>query len=287
MTDSVSPDFDAIKRISPYNAEYWSARELARLLGYKEWRNFESAIKRAQTSCTQTGQNPADHFMAITRTIKLGSGAEREVSDFYLSRMAAYLIAENGDPRKPEIAAAQVYFAVAARENELRQLKEAQDERLRLRLRVADNNEALNEAAYGAGVLPGSFGTFHNAGYKAMYGGLNVADIKEHKGIGRKRICWTELGAPNSPPTIFGSPKPKSGCGRKELSGRRGRYTPTKRSATRCAKRLPTSAEKCPEDLPAEPTIRPLLAEQQRKRKKLEQAKKDEVQPDLWDQSSQ
>src|SRR5450759_5115512 len=97
-----SPDFESIKQISPYEAEYWSARDLAPLLGYSNWQNFQVAIRRGQTACEQVGQTVGDHFTGASKMIRAGKGARREVQDYYLSRFACYLIAQNGDPRKPE-----------------------------------------------------------------------------------------------------------------------------------------------------------------------------------------
>src|SRR5256885_2212036 len=113
--DTQSPDFESVKQISPYGVDYWSARQLAPLLGYARWENFEIAIKRAKTACEQVGQVAKDHFPDTTKMIQAGKGAQREVSDYSLSRFACYLIAQNGDPRKKEIAAAQAYFAIATR----------------------------------------------------------------------------------------------------------------------------------------------------------------------------
>ncbi|NWJ97311.1 MAG: hypothetical protein HXX20_16120 [Chloroflexi bacterium] len=104
-----TPDFDSIKQVSPYGVEYWSARDLSKLLGYTDWRNFEVAIKRSITSCEQVGQQPADHFVGSNKMIGLGKSAQREIKDYILSRFGSYLISQNGDPRKPEIAAAQAY----------------------------------------------------------------------------------------------------------------------------------------------------------------------------------
>ncbi len=122
--EAQSPDFESIKQISPYQAEYWSARDLAPLLGYNKWQNFEVAIQRAMTSCEQVGQNTPDHFTGVSKMVRLGSDAEREVRDYLLSRFACYLIAQNGDPRKKEIAEAQAYFAISTRKQELVQLLE-------------------------------------------------------------------------------------------------------------------------------------------------------------------
>jgi len=116
---SGSVSFEELKKTNEHSAEYWSARELQPLLGYSQWRRFEDAIKRAMVSCGQSGNNPDYHFAGAGNMIGTGKGAFREVSDFHLSRFACYLIAQNGDPRKPEIAAAQKYFAIQARRQEM------------------------------------------------------------------------------------------------------------------------------------------------------------------------
>ena len=109
-----SRSFEDLKSINEHGAEYWSARDLQTLLGYGQWRRFEEAIQRARLSCQQSGNVPENHFAGAGKMVILGSGSRREVADFYLSRFACYLIAQNGDPRKPEIALAQQYFAVQA-----------------------------------------------------------------------------------------------------------------------------------------------------------------------------
>lgn len=105
--EAQKPDFDSIKQVNVYGIEYWSARDLMPLLGYgKNWQNFESAVQRAMTACEESGQIVENHFNASIKMVSLGSGAEREVKDYLLSRLACYLVAMNGNSRKPEIAAA-------------------------------------------------------------------------------------------------------------------------------------------------------------------------------------
>src|SRR2546423_1787412 len=109
-----SPDFDSIKQENVYGVEFWSARDLMPLLGYrKNWRNFTNAIEKAKIACQENGHRIEDHFDAGIKMARLGSEAEREVDDYLLSRLACYLIAMNGNPRKAEVAAAQNYFAVS------------------------------------------------------------------------------------------------------------------------------------------------------------------------------
>ncbi|MBI5745865.1 MAG: hypothetical protein HZA13_02550 [Nitrospirae bacterium] len=114
-----SKSFEDLKKVNEYGAEYWSAREIQPLLGYTQWRRFEDAVKRAITSCKQSGNEPFHHFAGAGKPIEGGKGAVQTVNDYHLSRFACYLIAQNGDPRKPEIANAQKYFAIQARRQEI------------------------------------------------------------------------------------------------------------------------------------------------------------------------
>lgn len=205
MTDKTLPvcgdiSFEELKRINEHGAEYWSARDLQQLLGYSQWRRFEDAIKRAIISCRQSGNNPDYHFAGAGKMIEIGKGGGRNVEDYHLSRFACYLIAQNGDPRKPEIANAQKYFAVQARRQEMSQISAADRERLEIRKQTSEEFKALSGAAREAGVQDRMFGIFHDAGYKGLYNGLGNEAIKQRKGIPKKdnlmdRMDTTELAA--------------------------------------------------------------------------------------------
>ncbi|MDD5240940.1 MAG: DNA damage-inducible protein D [Sulfuricella sp.] len=192
--------FEDLKKTNDHEAEYWSARDLQSLLGYGQWRRFEDAVERAITSCEQSGNKPDHHFAGAGKMVELGSGSVREVEDYHLSRFACYLIAQNGDPRKPEIASAQKYFAVQARRQELTDQLMADRERLELRKQTSEEFKALSGAAQQAGVQNRMFGIFHDAGYKGLYGGLGGEEIKTRKGIPSRenlmdRMNATELAA--------------------------------------------------------------------------------------------
>lgn len=192
--------FEGLKQTNQHGAEYWSARDLQPMLGYSQWRRFEQAVERAITSCKQSGNDPDHHFAGAGKMVELGSGSTREVADYQLSRFACYLIAQNGDPRKPEIAQAQKYFAVQARRQEQSDQAAADMERLELRKQTAEEFKALSGAAQDAGVQSKMFGVFHDAGYKGLYGGLGRDTIKQRKAIPEKdnlldRMSATELAA--------------------------------------------------------------------------------------------
>jgi DNA-damage-inducible protein D len=192
--------FEDYKKLNEHGAEYWSARDLQPLLGYTQWRRFEDAIKRAITSCKQSGNEPSYHFASSGKMVELGSGGVREVVDYELSRFACYLIAQNGDPKKPEIAYAQKYFAIQARRQEISDAFLADIERLEIRKQTAEEFKALSGAARDAGVHDRMFGIFHDAGYKGLYGGLGRDAIKIRKSIPVKenlmdRMDTTELAA--------------------------------------------------------------------------------------------
>ena len=197
---SMHKNFEDIKKVDSNGYEYWEARELSPLLGYQKWEKFYDTIKRAIATCNSTGQMLGDHFRPVGKMIKIAKGtlkeAPRKIVDYHLSRFACYLIAQNGDPRKPEIAFAQTYFAVQTRRQELFQSLDEPGRRLYTRQEVISHNKQLFDTAKQAGV--DNFGKFNNAGYLGLYG-LTAEDVQQHKSIGKDSILdragSTELAA--------------------------------------------------------------------------------------------
>jgi len=192
--------FEELKQINQYGAEYWSARDLQLMLGYNHWRSFDNALAKAIVSCEKSGNEPGHHFARARKPIIGGKGAVQEVGDYHLSRFACYLIAQNGDPRKPQIANAQKYFAIQTRRQEVSDILAADMERLEMRKQASEDFRALSGAAREAGVQNKMFGVFHDAGYKGLYAGRGVEDVKKRKGIDRQenlmdRMNATELAA--------------------------------------------------------------------------------------------
>ncbi len=200
-----SLSFESLKKLNKHGVEYWRARDLQPYLGYSKWQRFENAIEKAMESCKRSGNNPKHHFTGAGKQIEFGKGSMQMVEDYHLSRFACYLIAQNGDPRKPEIAQAQKYFAIQTRRQELSDAEAADRERLEMREQASIEFKALSGAARNAGVQDKMFGLFHdaeyhNAGYRGLYGGLGVDAIKARKGIDPKeqlmdRMNTTELSA--------------------------------------------------------------------------------------------
>lgn len=167
--------------------EYWLARELQELLGYSDWRNFLNAINRAKESCETTGEAVSDHFVDVTKMVKIGSGAERKQDDFMLTRYACYLIAQNGDPKKEQIAFAQSYFAIQTRKQELLEERIQLMERLQAREKLAATETELSKNIYERGVDNSGFARIRSKGDWAMFGGYNTSDMKRKLGIKENR----------------------------------------------------------------------------------------------------
>lgn len=161
------PDFDSVKRTNILGQDYWSGRELMPLLGYTWWQNFEKVILEAMiaASDSESGLDVENLFSAVTKK----STGGRPQKDYFLSKRACYLIAQNGDPRKPEIAAAMNYFAFTAEIFDMVQARLAEQQRLQLRLKVAEGNAELSTTALSSGVQQKNMGIFHDAGYVGMY----------------------------------------------------------------------------------------------------------------------
>lgn len=189
--------FDDIKHIDECGNEYWEARELQKILDYKEWRKFEGVIKKAMNACENSDYIIFEHFVGSDKTISMPKGAGKKIKDYKLSRYACYLIAQNGDSRKTVIAMAQTYFAIQTRKQEIIEKEYSQltedEKRLYQRNLTKKGNYSLNKTAKNAGVK--NFDKFHNAGYKGLYNGETAADIAKRKGLRYREDILDNMGS--------------------------------------------------------------------------------------------
>ena len=196
--------FDSIKHIDEFGNEYWEARELQKVLEYKEWRNFKKSIDKAIVSCKISIYKVSDHFVEVNKMVKTGD-SYRKIEDYKLSRYACYLIVQNGDTKKEVIALGQTYFAVQTRKMELTELEYKElsedEKRLYVRKQVSNGNYSLNRTAIKSGVK--NLAEFHNAGYRGLYNGESADDIAKRKGLRYREDILDNMGSDELSANLF------------------------------------------------------------------------------------
>lgn len=203
---AASNTFERIKRLGPAGAEFWSARELARVLEYSEFRHFLPVIEKAREACLNSAHRVEDHFEQILEMVSIGSGAQRPVEDWKLSRYACYLVIQNADPGKPLVALGQNYFAVQTRRQELADDEALKEDKTRLLLRaeMKKHNKNLAGAAKQAGVVqPVDYAIFMDHGYRGLYGGLGMRDIHQRKRLKPKEQVLDHMGSTELAANLF------------------------------------------------------------------------------------
>lgn len=218
MTD---PIFEKIKHINKYSSEYWSARELYKLLGYTEYGKFIPAIERAKKACENSSQSQSLHFAHVSEPQKsrnqYGETEGQTISDYHLSRYACYLIAQNGDPRKQEIALAQTYFAIQTRKQEMQEQLMEDGKRVTLREDMKGHNKNLIKAATEAGVM--NYANFQDFGYMGLYGGMRQKDIHAKKKLKPKDGILDHMGSEELAANLFRATQTEARLKREEVCG--------------------------------------------------------------------
>ena len=195
--DENNKSFENIKHIDENGIEFWYARELMKVLSYKDWRYFDAVIKKARIACQNSEITDIDHFVVDNKMVEIGSGAKREQKDYKLTRYACYLIAQNANPRLKIVALAQTYFAVQTRKQEISEKEYSMltedEKRFYQRDLTRKGNYSLNQTAKNAGVK--NFDKFHNAGYKGLYNGETADDIAKRKGLRYREDILDNMGS--------------------------------------------------------------------------------------------
>lgn len=215
--------FENFKYFDKNNNEYWLARELQKILAYSEWRNFLNVIEKAITACENSGNDISDHFVDVNKTVYTGASS-KDIEDIQLSRYACYLIVQNGDPRKKEIALGQTYFALQTHKQELsekfQELSEDQ-KRLAVRHELKHHNKALADAAAHSGVKTGlEFAQFQNFGYKGLYANRTAADIKKLKGLSKDQDILDHMGSTELAANLFRATQTEEKLRRDKIIGK-------------------------------------------------------------------
>lgn len=255
--------FEQIKQTDENGNEFWSARDLSKVLEYSEYRHFIPVIERAKEACTNSGQNISDHFEDILEMVNIGSGAQRQTESVKLSRYACYLIVQNADPGKEIVAMGQTYFAVQTRMQEIRQMDEynrlsTEDEkRLFLRNEMAKHNTQLAAAAKDAGVVESiDYAIFQNHGYMGLYGGLDAKAIHKKKGLKKSQQILDHMGSTELAANLFRATQTEEKLRRENIKGKQKANQTHYEVGKKVRKTIEELGGEMPENLPVADSIK-------------------------------
>ncbi len=257
--------FEQIKKNDNKRNEYWSARELAKILEYSEYRHFKPVIEKAKEACKNSGQKIDDHFEEALDMVLIGSGAEREIDDMKLSRYACYLIVQNASPEKEVVALGQTYFAVQTRMQEILQMQQyneldtEKEKRLFLRRELAEHNKQLADAAKDAGViLPMDYAIFQNHGYMGLYGGLNAKAIHTRKALKKNENILDHMGSTELAANLFRATQTEEKLRRENIQGKQKANKTHYEVGKKVRKTIEELGGTMPENLPVSDSIKKL-----------------------------
>ncbi|MGA9453256.1 MAG: DNA damage-inducible protein D [Verrucomicrobiia bacterium] len=257
MNDAISTHttLEKTKKKNQHGADYWTARALMQVLEYDRWENFEAVLERAKEACAKSGVNVQNHFLETTQMVGIGSGAERKVRDYWLSRHACYLVTMNGDPTKPIIAAAQTYFAIQTRRQEI--TDQEAGHRLEWREKVKEATKELNSTAKEAGVE--RYGLFHDHGYRGLYG-MSLPEIKQQKGIAADEKLFDRAGLTGLAANAFRATQTTDALKKRKVKGEHAANETHFQVARKVRTTIAEIGGTMPEKLAAEPSIQTLKA---------------------------
>ena len=246
---------EALKHTTADGADFWMAREIHPVLGYAVWDKFEPVIGRAREALIGNGLDASHHIAQTSKMMGVGRGAQRPGIDHFLSRAAAYLIAMNGDPSKPEIAAAQAYFAIQTRRMEEADSTDNDAKRLELRAKVGQSHKLVSAVAQEAGVRNHMQGIFHDARYRGLYG-MSLKEVKARKGIPDKDQLYDVAGPLELSANDFQMNLAAEVIRREKIRGETKTIATNESVGKRVRRAMADSGQILPEALPMEPPIK-------------------------------
>ena len=271
LTKKTMSLFESIKHIDENGIEYWTSRNLWKILEYNEYRNFLPVIEKAKIACKNSGQNIEDHFVDINEMVTIGSGAERLLDSVKLSRYACYLIVQNADPSKAIVAQGQTYFAIQTRIAEVQQMKEYQElsseeeKRLFLRAELLKHNSQLASAAKDAGVIDSKdYAIFQNYGYRGLYGGLNAKDIHARKGLKKSQKILDHMGSTELAANLFRATQTEEKLRRENIKSKQQANKTHYEVGAKVRQTIKELGGTMPEDLPTAESIKVVEKKQQK-----------------------
>lgn len=271
LTKKATATFESIKKIDENGVEYWSSRDLAKILEYADYRNFITVINKAKEACLNSGNEVLDHFGDITEMVIIGSGAQRPIDTIKLTRYACYLTVQNADPNKTIVAQAQTYFAIQTRIAEVQQMEEynrlstEEEKRLFLREEMAKHNSQLADAAKGAGIIePRDYAIFQNYGYQGLYGGLGAQEIHERKGLKKSQKILDHMGSTELAANLFRATQTEDKLRRENIKGKNLANKTHYEVGKKVRQTIKELGGTMPEDLPVADSIKSVEAKQRK-----------------------
>jgi DNA-damage-inducible protein D len=263
--------FERIKRTSDANNEYWESRDLAEVLEYTQYRNFEAVIEKAKLACFNSGHHIEDHFADVSKMIEIGKGGRREIKVTLLSRYACYLVIQNADPNKEIVAHGQTYFAIQTRRQELADEHIEEERRVLLREEIRRHNVQLADAAKDAGVIePIDYAIFQNHGYMGLYGGLKQEDIHRRKGLKKSQKILDHMGSTELAANLFRATQAEDKLRRDEVKGKDAANRTHREVGAKVRQTIQELGGTMPEELPVVESIKKIETKQRKRLGKVE-----------------
>jgi len=270
----ISP-FERIRRTNDAGNEYWESRDLAEILEYTQYRNFEAVVEKAKLACFNSGHRIEDHFADVSKMIEIGKGGRREVDITLLSRYACYLAIQNADPNKEIVAQGQTYFATQTRRQELTDERIEENRRLLLREEMRRHNAQLADAAKGAGVIePIDYAIFQNHGYMGLYGGLKQEDIHRRKGLKKSQKILDHMGSTELAANLFRATQAEEKLRRDEVKGKDAANRTHREVGAKVRQTIQELGGTMPEKLPVAESIGKIATKQRKQLGKAEKSSK-------------